>query len=72
VRLRFRDKKPPSRLERKFVLYWQSLGGPTLEGEYRFHPTRKWRADFAHIESRTLLLGICFFGRVTGNGWRAD
>jgi hypothetical protein len=19
-----------------------------------------------------LLLGICFFGRVTGNGWRAD
>ena len=55
MRLRFRDEKPPSRLERKFLLYWQSLGGPVLEREYRFHPTRKWRADFAHVESRTLI-----------------
>lgn len=23
--------------------------------EFRFHETRKWRADFAHIESRTLI-----------------
>lgn len=55
MRLRFRDEKPPSRLERKFQHYWQSLGGPVLEREYRFHPTRKWRADFAHAESRTLI-----------------
>lgn len=55
MRLRFRDKKPPSRLEQRFLLYWQSLGGPALEREYRFHPTRKWRADFAHVESRTLI-----------------
>ena len=55
MRLRFRDKNPPSRLERKFLLYWQSLGGPALEREFRFHPTRKWRADFAHVESRTLI-----------------
>ena len=55
MRLRFRDEKPPSRLERKFLLYWQSLGGPRLEREHRFHPTRKWRADFAHVESRTLI-----------------
>ena len=55
MRLRFRDKKPPSRLEQRFLLYWQSLGGPVLEREYRFHPTRKWRADFAHVESRTLI-----------------
>jgi len=55
MRLRFRDKTPSSRLERRFLLYWQSLGGPVLEREYRFHPTRKWRADFAHIESRTLI-----------------
>ena len=55
MRLRFRDKTPSSRLERKFLLYWQSLGGPALEREYRFHPTRKWRADFAHVESRTLI-----------------
>jgi very-short-patch-repair endonuclease len=55
VRLRFRDQKPPSRQERRFLLYWQSLGGPELEREFRFHQTRKWRADFAHIESRTLI-----------------
>jgi very-short-patch-repair endonuclease len=55
MRLRFRDEKPPSRLERRFLLYWQSLGGPELKREFRFHPTRKWRADFAHIESRSLI-----------------
>ena len=53
--LRFRDKKPPSRLERRFLLYWQSLGGPELKREFRFHMDRKWRADFAHVESRTLI-----------------
>ena len=55
MRLRFRDKKPPSRLERRFLLYWQSLGGPELKREFRFHMDRKWRADFAHVESRTLI-----------------
>jgi very-short-patch-repair endonuclease len=54
-RLRYRDKSPPSRLEAKFVLYWRGLDGPALEREYRFHPTRKWRADFAHLASRTLI-----------------
>ncbi|EDY21013.1 hypothetical protein CfE428DRAFT_1306 [Chthoniobacter flavus Ellin428] len=53
--LRHRDAIPPSRLERKFFLFWQSLGGPDLKREFRFHQTRKWRADFAHIESRTLI-----------------
>ena len=55
MRLRFRDKKPPSRLEAKFALYWRSFGGPELEREFRFHTERKWRADFGHIESRTLI-----------------
>lgn len=55
MRLRYRDKSPPSRLEAKFALYWRSLGGPELEREFRFHQTRKWRADFAHVESRTLI-----------------
>ncbi len=54
-RLRYRDKTPPSRLETKFAFYWRSLGGPELEREFRFHPERKWRADFAQIESRTLI-----------------
>jgi very-short-patch-repair endonuclease len=55
MRLRFRAEKPPSRLERRFFLHWQSLGGPALEREFRFHAERKWRADFAHVESRTLI-----------------
>jgi very-short-patch-repair endonuclease len=54
-RLRYRDKSPPSRLESKFALYWRSFGGPELEREFRFHAERKWRVDFAHIESRTLI-----------------
>ncbi len=54
-RLRYRPKTPSSRLEAKFALYWRGLGGPELEREFVFHPERKWRADFAHIESRTLV-----------------
>jgi very-short-patch-repair endonuclease len=51
----FRDAKPPSRLEKRFELLWQQLSGPELEKEFRFHPVRKWRADFAHLGSRTLI-----------------
>jgi hypothetical protein len=53
--LRFRDPNPPSRLERKFLHFWQLLGGPALAREHRFHAERKWRADFAHLASRTLI-----------------
>lgn len=44
-----------SRLERRFELLWRTVDGPALEPEFRFHPTRKWRADYAHLESRTLI-----------------
>ena len=54
-RLRYRAKTPASRLEAKFALYWRGLGGPELRREFVFHPERKWRADFAHLESRTLI-----------------
>jgi len=50
-----RDPRPPSRLEKRFALLWQSLGGPPLEAEFRFNPERRWRADFAHLPSRTLV-----------------
>ena len=53
--LRHRDATPPSRLEQKFLHYWRSLGGPELTPEFRFHPERRWRADFAHVETRTLI-----------------
>ncbi len=54
-RLRHRDPKPPSRLEARFLRLWKALDGPPLEKEFRFHPGRRWRADFAHLPSRTLI-----------------
>jgi len=72
----FRDTKPPSRLESRFQLIWLALGGPELEKEFRFHPVRKWRADFAHLPSRTLIEiegGIYVHGRHNrGAGFAAD
>jgi len=72
----FRGPKPPSRLEMAFLTLWRASGGPELEKEFRFHPTRKWRADFAHLPSRTLIEiegGIYVNGRHNrGAGFAAD
>ena len=66
----------PSRLERRFELLWRALDGPALETEFRFHPTRRWRADYAHLESRTLIEiegGVWMGGRHTrAAGFIAD
>ena len=51
-----------SKLESKFLFLWRCLDGPPLQREYRFHPDRKWRADFAHLPSRTLI-------EVEGGAW---
>ena len=55
---------------------WRALGGPELEREFRFHPTRRWRADLAHLPSRTLIEiegGIYVNGRHNrGAGFAAD
>ena len=72
----FRGAKPPSRLEKRFEMLWEAQGGPELEKEFRFHPVRKWRADFAHLPSRTLIEiegGIYVNGRHNrGAGFAAD
>jgi very-short-patch-repair endonuclease len=72
----FRGAKPPSRLEKRFELLWRAHNGPVLEKEFRFHPVRKWRSDFAHIPSRTLIEiegGIYVNGRHNrGAGFAAD
>ena len=72
----FRGAVPPSRLEKHFEWLWQAMGGPPLEAEFRFHKTRRWRADFAHLESRTLIEiegGIYVNGRHNrGAGFAAD
>ena len=44
-----------SRLESRFLLLWRVAQGPPLEREVKFHASRRWRADFAHMESRTLI-----------------
>jgi len=75
-RLRFRDKRSPSRLEARFALLWHAANGPAIEKEFVFHPGRRWRADFAHIPSRTLIEvegGIWIHGRHNrAEGFMAD
>ena len=44
-----------SKLESRFLFLWRVAQGPALEREVRFHPGRKWRADFGHLETRTLI-----------------
>lgn len=41
-----------SRLEETLALHILALGVPEPRREYRFHPTRKWRFDFAWPEAR--------------------
>ena len=45
-----------SHLERKFALLWKAHDGPLpLRHEVPFHPTRKWRFDFAHAASKVAI-----------------
>lgn len=44
-----------SKLESQFLFLWRVAGGPPLEREFQFHTSRRWRADFAHLPSRTLI-----------------
>ena len=55
------DRKPSS-LESKFDLLWSTIGGQPLGMEYRFHPVRKWRSDYVHYESHTLI-------EIEGGAW---
>ena len=43
-------KASGSKLEAKFQRLWWALDGPKLEREVKFHPTRKWRLDFAEMQ----------------------
>lgn len=46
---------PESPLEAQFLQLWVMLGGPELKPQHKFEPTRRWRSDFAHIASCTLI-----------------
>jgi very-short-patch-repair endonuclease len=43
-----------SELEKKFIWYWVHVikGTGDLTLEHKFHPSRKWRFDFAHIPTK--------------------
>lgn len=49
---------PESPLEAQFSDLWKMLGGPELEREFRFEPMRRWRADFAHLGKRKVIIEI--------------
>ena len=69
-------KPEMSSLEAQFALMWRSLGGPELVMQHRFHPVRKWRMDFAHLETMVAIEihgGIYGMSRhTTGTGFRDD
>jgi len=44
-----------SQLELKFVLLWKEIEGQPLCEEHKFHASRKWRFDFAHLEARVAI-----------------
>lgn len=55
----------PSDLERSFLFQLRALRSPAPELEWRFHPTRKWRFDFAWVH---LLLAVELDGGTWSSG----
>lgn len=66
----------PSHLEKRFALYWYALGGAPLVPEHKWHPTRRWRFDFAHPGAKVAIEiegGQWTGGRHTrGGGYQGD
>lgn len=62
-----------SPLEAQFYQLWVVLGGPELETQYKFEPTRGWIADFVHLDSKTIIEidGGMYIGGVGGRHNRA-
>lgn len=57
---------PISTLEYQFELLWEELFPDIeLEAEYKFHHQRRFRLDYAHIQSRT---GI----EINGGRWQVS
>lgn len=59
-----------------FFALLRERGLPLPTPEYRFHPTRRWRMDYAWVEERVFLEvdgGVWTRGRHTrGDGWTKD
>lgn len=66
-----RREAKKAELVAEFCQVWRGLGGPALTEEYIFHPVRRWRADFAHLDTRVLVEidgGVWAGGRHTRGG----
>jgi very-short-patch-repair endonuclease len=65
-----------SKLEVRFMQLWAAMNGPKLDREIKFHPRRKWRFDFCHMDTKTAIEvegGTRSGGRHTRHdGYRAD
>ncbi len=57
--------KDPTVLEARFMTLWDVLGGSELVREHRFAPPRRWRADFASLETRVLI-------EIEGGVWQGN
>lgn len=68
--------RQPSSLEKDFAFRWKAIQGPNLEPEFKFHPERRWRFDFACPITKTAVEiegGHWTGGRHTrGAGFEAD
>lgn len=54
-----------SKAEEEFALQVRAVGLPEPEREFRFHPTRRWRFDFAWPDKKLAVEveGITYFGK---------
>ena len=51
-----------SNLEEQFLLFLKSENIELPRREFRFHPTRRWRADFAWVDEKLLV-------EIEGGNW---
>lgn len=49
------DRTSINPLAMRFEALWERWGGPVLEREYKFSAARRWRADYCHTASRTII-----------------
>ena len=47
--------RQPSSLERDFMFRWRAINGPAYEPEFKFHPERRWRFDFAFPNAKVAI-----------------
>jgi very-short-patch-repair endonuclease len=68
--------QPNNALAAKFEHLWAEWGGLPLTKEYKFSSARRWRADYCHTDTRTIIElegGIYSGGRhVRAEGYRSD